>query len=74
MELIEDFFGRPEYSMVSRVQVCCFLADVKWGLWGCVNQRLSDAWGVDYHKYGLWKLARARIKMSDPRSIWEEGQ
>ncbi|WP_072804106.1 hypothetical protein [Rhodococcoides yunnanense] len=25
-------------------------ADVKWGLWGCVNHKLSDAWDFDCHK------------------------
>ncbi|MDJ0396032.1 choline/ethanolamine kinase family protein [Rhodococcus sp. G-MC3] len=43
MELIEKFYGRTEWNMVLRVQVCSFLADVKWGLWGCVNHKLSGA-------------------------------
>lgn len=74
LELIEEFYDRAEWSMVSRVQVCSFLADVKWGLWGCVNHKLSGAWDFDYHKYGSWKLARARIKMSDARwAYWVEG-
>jgi hypothetical protein len=51
--------------MISRVQVCSALADVKWGLWGCMNHKLSNAWDFDYHKYGAWKLARARLKMAD---------
>ncbi|MGB7385871.1 MAG: choline/ethanolamine kinase family protein [Rhodococcus sp. (in: high G+C Gram-positive bacteria)] len=74
MELIEEFYGTAEWSMISRVQVCSALADVKWGLWGCMNHKLSNAWDFDYHKYGAWKLARARLKMADPRwAFWLQG-
>ncbi|OZC89957.1 choline/ethanolamine kinase--aminoglycoside phosphotransferase [Rhodococcus sp. 06-412-2C] len=74
MELIEEFYGKAEWSMISRVQVCSALADVKWGLWGCMNHKLSTAWDFDYHKYGAWKLARARMKMADPRwAFWLQG-
>ena len=74
MELIEEFYGKAEWSMISRVQVCSALADVKWGLWGCMNHKLSNAWDFDYHKYGAWKLARARLKMADPRwAFWLQG-
>jgi thiamine kinase-like enzyme len=67
IELVEDFYGRTEFSLLARVQVCGALADTKWGLWACVNQQLSSAWDFDYHKYGCWKLMRARLKISDPR-------
>ncbi|MBX5333141.1 phosphotransferase [Rhodococcus fascians] len=74
MELIEEFYGKAEWSMISRVQVCSALADVKWGLWGCMNHKLSTAWDFDYHKYGAWKLARGRMKMADPRwAFWLQG-
>jgi thiamine kinase-like enzyme len=67
VELVEDFYGRSDFNLLARVQVCGALADIKWGLWACVNQQLSSAWDFDYHKYGCWKLMRARLKMSDPR-------
>lgn len=67
LELIEDFYGRADFATCARVQVCCALADTKWGLWAVVNQQLNTTWDFDYHKYGLWKLMRARLKMSDPR-------
>lgn len=66
-ECVEDFYGTADRATLSRVQVCSFLADVKWGLWGCVNARLNDGWDYDYHKYGVWKLRRAQAKMTDPR-------
>lgn len=67
MELVEAFYGSVDFARLARVQVCGALADIKWGLWACVNQKLSTTWDFDYHKYGCWKLARARLKMSDPR-------
>jgi thiamine kinase-like enzyme len=71
LELIEDFYGTADWSMTSRVHVCSALADIKWGLWGCVNHQLTSAWDFDYHKYGIWKLMRARMKMADPRwALW----
>ncbi|MGE2736994.1 phosphotransferase [Mycolicibacterium vaccae] len=71
LELVEDFYGRSDFGTVARVQVCGALADVKWGLWACVNQQLNSSWDFDYHKYGYWKLMRARTKMADPRwAFW----
>jgi thiamine kinase-like enzyme len=71
MECIEEFYGSARWDLVSRVNVCSALADIKWGLWGCVNQQLNDNWDFDYHKYGTWKLARARAKIGDPRwPLW----
>jgi thiamine kinase-like enzyme len=67
MQCIEEAFGSTAWTTVARVQVCCALADVKWGLWGIVNQQLNTTWDYDFHKYGLWKLARAYAKVSDPR-------
>lgn len=71
MACIETAYGNTSWDVVSRVQVLSFLADVKWGLWGCVNHRLNTTWDYDYHKYGVWKLLRARAKMADSRwSQW----
>jgi thiamine kinase-like enzyme len=71
LELIEQFSGNTRWETVARVRVCGALADVKWGLWGCVNHRLTERWDFDYHKYGTWKLARARAVMADPRwPLW----
>lgn len=68
LALIESFYGSTRPGIVARVQVCSALADVKWGLWGCIKRQLSKGdWDFDYQKYGLWKLMRARAKMSDPR-------
>jgi Cu2+-containing amine oxidase len=61
--------GVSDFSLA--VQVFGALADIKWGLWGCVNHKLNSAWDYDYHKYGVWKLMRARLKVADPRwAFW----
>jgi thiamine kinase-like enzyme len=70
LELIEAYYGNASWPVVARVQVFGALADLKWGLWGCVTNKLNSAWDfdyLDYHKYGVWKLMRSRIKMADPR-------
>ena len=66
-ESVEDLYGRAEWATLARVQACIAIADIKWGLWGCVNQQLNDTWDFDYHKYGTWKFARAAAKIADPR-------
>lgn len=68
LNLIEEFYGATPREIVARVNVCSALADIKWGLWGCIKRELNRGqWDFDYQKYGLWKLSRARVKMSDPR-------
>jgi len=67
LELIEAYFGSTGWPVTARVQVCGALADVKWGLWGCVQAALNTSWDFDYAKYGRWKLMRARLKTADPR-------
>lgn len=58
MLLVEQYFGRADPTAVSRVQACCVVGDVKWGLWGLVNAAVRDV-DFDYWKYGAWKLMRA---------------
>lgn len=71
LRCIEEAYGHTEWGTVARVQVCRFIADLKWGLWGCVNHQLNNSWDFDYHKYGVLKLFRARGQMGDPRwSQW----
>jgi len=67
LELLEAYYGSAGWALTARIQVFSALADVKWGLWGCVNSALITSWDFDYAKYGRWKLMRARLKMTDPR-------
>jgi thiamine kinase-like enzyme len=67
-ELIECYFGRVDASIVARCQIHKALADIKWGLWSSVQEKLS-ALDFDFSKYGAWKFMRARSVMHDTR--WE---
>ncbi|MCI1255752.1 MAG: phosphotransferase family protein [Corynebacterium provencense] len=64
---IEEVYGAATRDVLSRCFVASALADLKWGLWGCVNHSLNTEWDFDYHKYGVWKLARARDRTADRR-------
>lgn len=64
---VEEVYGSATPDVMARVFVASALADIKWGLWGCVNHELNTDWDFDYHKYGVWKLARARDRMADRR-------
>lgn len=66
-ECVEEFYGTYTPELFARVQVCGFLADVKWGLWAIVYAQLNDGWDYDYHKYGVWKLRRALSRTSNQR-------
>ena len=67
LELVEAYYGSVAWPLTARVQLFSALADLQWGLWGCVQRRLNPAWDFDYHKYGLWKLMRCRMKITDHR-------
>ncbi|GAA1235922.1 choline kinase family protein [Pseudonocardia alaniniphila] len=67
LELVEAYYGCATRPLTARVQLFTALADLKWGLWGCLQSRLNQAWGFDYHKYGLWKLMRCRMTIGDHR-------
>lgn len=66
LPLIEQFYGRAGDDLVARVWVQRAVADMKWGSWAVQQRQLSD-WDFDYQKYGIWKYARARAVMDDPR-------
>lgn len=67
LRCVEEVYGAATTDVVSRCFVASALADLKWGLWGCVNHELNTNWDFDYYKYGVWKLARARDRMADRR-------
>lgn len=66
-QCVETTYGSVTDNLMARVFVASALADIKWGLWGCVNQVLNVDSEFDYHKYGVWKLARARDRIADRR-------
>ncbi|MFD1521803.1 phosphotransferase [Pseudonocardia yunnanensis] len=73
LELVEAYYGCATRPLTARVQLFIALADLKWGLWGCLQSRLNPGWDFDYRKYGLWKLMRCRMKIADHRwAAWLE--
>ena len=65
-EVIEEYFGRVDETIVARISLFKALADVKWSTWAMVQQQVS-ALDFDFFKYGVWKHLRARSLMRDPR-------
>jgi thiamine kinase-like enzyme len=65
-EIIEDYFGRYETSLHARFIVHKALADIKWGTWAMVQNKISTL-DFDFYKYGIWKHMRARSIIHDPR-------
>ena len=68
-EVIEEYFGKVEQTIVARITVFKALADMKWSTWAMVQNKLS-ALDFDYYKYGVWKHLRARAVMRNPQ--WNE--
>ena len=66
IEMIERYYGEVRQELVSRVWVARAVADMKWGSWAVQQRKLSN-WDFDYQKYGIWKYARARTLLNDPR-------
>ncbi|EWY38573.1 choline kinase [Skermanella stibiiresistens SB22] len=67
-EILEEYFGRFDQTLLARLMVHKVLADIKWGTWAMVQNKIS-ALDFDFYKYGIWKLMRARSIINDPR--WE---
>ena len=65
-EAIRHYADGPAPALLARASVYKALADIKWGTWSMVQERIS-AVDFDYRKYGVWKYMRARDVMDDPR-------
>lgn len=66
LPLVEQYYGSARDDLIARVWVQRAVADMKWGSWAVQQRQLSE-WDFDYQKYGIWKYARARAVMDDPR-------
>lgn len=63
--LVARYLGRDDFAFFSRVMLCRFIADTKWGLWGLINNAARDE-EFDYYKYGIWKLFRTYLVSRHP--------
>lgn len=68
-EVIEEYYGRVDASLLARIALFKALVDLKWSTWAMVQNRVSRL-DFDFYKYGAWKHMRARFFMQDPR--WPE--
>jgi len=68
-EIIEHYYGHYNRRLHARFIVLKAVADIKWGTWAMIQNRLSDL-PFDFYKYGIWKYMRARSTIHDKR--WPE--
>jgi thiamine kinase-like enzyme len=64
-EILEAYYGRFDRHLFARFMVLKALADIKWGTWAMVQNRLSTL-DFDFYKYGIWKHMRARSIIHHP--------
>jgi hypothetical protein len=58
---LEMAFGRSSSEVASRCQAYGIADDLLWGLWGLAQQAASPRTGLEYLKYGMWRLLRCRM-------------
>lgn len=57
---LERLDGRAEHRTLARLRLYGMADDLMWGLWGCLQASVSPARGLEFFKYGQWRLLRAR--------------
>jgi Phosphotransferase enzyme family len=58
---LEAFHGRADPSLLARCRVYGAVDDVAWGLRGLRLAAVSERRGMEFFKYGQWRLLRARL-------------
>lgn len=58
-------FGRDDPRDLNRCRLLAFADDVAWGFWGLAMAGTSPRRGLEFLKYGEWRLLRARMMMDD---------
>ncbi len=62
---LELAFGRDDARDLNRCRLHAFADDVFWGLWGLAMAATSPRRGLEFLKYGEWRLLRARMFQQD---------
>lgn len=57
---IEMYAGRYEEALFNRCRLYGAVDDLMWGLWGLTRAVTSQRTGVEFWKYGTWRLLHAR--------------
>lgn len=59
-DAVERYAGRPDERAFNRCRLYGAVDDVMWGLWGVTRAVTTRRSGVEFFKYGQWRLLHAR--------------
>ena len=59
-DALERTTGTADRTTLGRLRLYGFLDDLMWGLWGCAYATRSRRGGIEFFKYGQWRLLRCR--------------
>lgn len=59
-DALERLTGTVDRTTLARLRLYGFLDDLMWGLWGCHYSTQSRRGGIEFFKYGQWRLLRCR--------------
>lgn len=59
-DALERSTGSVDRATLARLRLYGFLDDLMWGLWGCFYSTRSRRGGIEFFKYGQWRLLRCR--------------
>ncbi|MGJ7581762.1 phosphotransferase [Variovorax sp. RHLX14] len=59
-DALERLTGTVDRTTLARLRLYGFLDDLMWGLWGCHYSTRSRRGGIEFFKYGQWRLLRCR--------------
>lgn len=62
--LIEHHAGTCREPLFARARLYGFVDDLMWGLWGITRAVTSARPGIEFFKYGQWRLLRARTTLA----------
>ncbi len=64
-DAIASYAGRCEEALLNRCRLYGIVDDVRWGLWGLTRAVTSRRPGIEFFKYGQWRLFHARTATGD---------
>jgi hypothetical protein len=60
---LERLTGTRDPRLFNRCELYAAADDLMWGLWGVLVASTSDRTGIEFFKYGQWRLLRCQIAM-----------
>lgn len=67
LQALEQWSGAARRQDYARLRLYAVAEDCYWGLWGLRNAALYRGQGIEFFKYGQWRLLRLRQTLADPR-------